>query len=889
MSAPPAESGLTAERPAPDGSEQRMDRTALEETKIALGGMTCGHCVETVEGALRSVAGVREASADLPTQTAVVKFDPSTAAVPAMESAVAAAGYAPRRSDGLVSLDPNPRFEPPATAAKPSPEPEEHLLAIDGMTCASCVRSVEQASESVPGVSACEVNLADRTARVWIEPNRAAVRDVVSAIRASGYGARIAHARNRPTPTGPRSSLRRRLTVSAALTAPLLVLAMADGMLQFPGSVWVQFGLALPVVVYGGAPFYSAAWLAARHGRVDMNTLIAMGTGAAFLYSIVATVAPELVSASAGGVYYETAAAILTLVLLGRVLESRASRRTSASIRKLLALQAKSVHVRREGVESEIPLERVVVGDEVVVRPGERIPVDGTVVEGEGAVDESHVTGESVPSDKRRGSRVTSGSLNQNGFLVFRAESVGSDTALSRIIDFVRRAQGSKAPAAKLADRIAAVFVPIVFGIATLTFVVWMVAGPPEDRLRSAWTSAVSVLIIACPCAVGLATPAALAVAIGRAAESGILIRDGAALEAAENVDTVVFDKTGTLTQGRLRVTDAVAFGSMASEELLRIAGGIERHSEHPVAKAIAEARPGFGGAISEFRALPGAGASARVDGEEWLLGKRELLTRSRCGHISGPAGARRVQQAGKDRCSGGPRRPARGRDRLARHGPRGFGGGRHGPEGAGKKGSDDQRRQRTGGQGSRVGSRHWRGHRACQATRQVQGHRAASIHGADSSHGRGRDQRCSRPDAGGRGNRNRGRDRHCDRVRTDRAGSERPVRRRQGHRTLPKNAKHHPPELLVGVWIQRAGGSGGSGNPLSVDRHAAVADPGIRSDGVLEPFGHIQQPAPQPGHRAPTSRVNWTLRRSATTPLRTSRPVLEENPESRQMSIPGP
>ena len=603
-----------------------MDRTALEETKIALGGMTCGHCVETVEGALRSVAGVREASADLPTQTAVVKFDPSTAAVPEMESAVAAAGYAPRRSDGLVSLDPNPRFEPPATAAKPSPEPEEHLLAIDGMTCASCVRSVEQASEGVPGVSACEVNLADRTARVWIDSNRAGVRDVVSAIRASGYGARIARPESADTDRAP-DSLRRRLTVSAALTAPLLVLAMADGMLQFPGSVWMQFGLALPVVVYGGAPFYSAAWLAARHGRVDMNTLIAMGTGAAFLYSIVATVAPGLMSASAGGVYYETAAAILTLVLLGRVLESRASRRTSASIRKLLALQAKSVHVRREGVESEIPLERVVVGDEVVVRPGERIPVDGTVVEGEGAVDESHVTGESVPSDKRRGSRVTSGSLNQNGFLVFRAESVGSDTALSRIIDFVRRAQGSKAPAAKLADRIAAVFVPIVFGIATLTFAVWMVAGPPEDRLRSAWTSAVSVLIIACPCAVGLATPAALAVAIGRAAESGILIRDGAALEAAENVDTVVFDKTGTLTEGRLRVTDAVAFGSMDSEELLRIAGGIERHSEHPVAKAIAEARPGFGGAIADFKELPGAGASARVDGEEWILGKRELLT----------------------------------------------------------------------------------------------------------------------------------------------------------------------------------------------------------------------------------------------------------------------
>lgn len=605
-----------------------MAGATLEETTIALGGLTCGHCVATVESALRAVRGVREASADLSTQTAVVRFDPSTAAIPALEGAVASAGYAPRPPSGLVSVSSVPEAPAAAPAAPPSREPvlEDHFLAIGGMTCGSCVRSVEQAVEHVPGVSACEVSLSDGSARIRIDPGQVAVEDVVASIRAAGYGARI------ETPDAADSghrhaALKRRLAVSAALTAPLLVLAMSHGTIHFPGSTWIQFGLALPVVLYGGAPFYSAAWNAARHGRADMNTLIAVGTGTAFLYSIAATVAPEWVSGAADGVYFETAAAILTLVLLGRLLETRARRRTSASIRKLLALQSRSVRVRREGVECVIPLEMVAVGDEVAVRPGERIPVDGTVLEGDGAVDESHVTGESVPSDKRPGSRVTSGSLNTDGFLVFRAESVGADTALSRIIDFVRRAQGSKAPAARLADRIAAVFVPVILAVAALAFGVWMVAGPPEDRLRLAWTSAVSVLIIACPCAVGLATPAALAVGLGRAAESGILIRDGLALEAAGGVDTVVFDKTGTLTLGRMRVTDVVALGNVTSSELLESAGAIERHSEHPVAKAIAAASRRPGDSVSNYRALPGAGASARLDGARWLLGTRELLT----------------------------------------------------------------------------------------------------------------------------------------------------------------------------------------------------------------------------------------------------------------------
>ena len=606
-----------------------MARDTPEQTTLALGGMTCDHCVSTVETALAAVDGVMTATADLPSQSARVEYDPSIADIASMEDAVAVVGYAPRPASNLVSLDPTVDSKPIEQA--PAPEFGDFRVNIEGMTCASCVLSVERAALGVNGVASCQVSLTESAAQVRIDPREGAIDAVLEAINSAGYRATLEKA-DPAVDIGGRASrpLVRRLAVSAVLTAPLLILAMSHGSLDFPGSKWLQLGLALPVVFYGGASFYAAAWNAARHGRSDMNTLIAVGTGAAMAYSIVVLLAPAWVSSGtdAPPVYFETAAAILTLVLLGRVLETRARRRTSASIQKLVALQAGTVRVRRQGTENEVSLAEVSVGDEVVVRPGERFPVDGTVIDGSGAVDESPITGESVPADKTAGSRVVSGSLNLDGFLVFRAESVGSETALSRIIEFVRHAQGSKAPAARLADRIAAVFVPIILVCALATFAAWLVTGSGDDRLRMALSNAVSVLIIACPCALGLATPAALAVGIGRAAEKGILIRDGSALEAARNVDTVVFDKTGTLTLGRFAVTDVIAVGTASTQDLTAAASAIESRSEHPIATAIAAAGRAADDGVADYRALPGAGATGRIGNDSWVFGKRDLLAK---------------------------------------------------------------------------------------------------------------------------------------------------------------------------------------------------------------------------------------------------------------------
>ena len=595
-----------------------------EHVRLPVEAMTCQGCVKHVTEGLKAVAGVVEVRVDLAAGVADVEFAPESTRYEDLRQAVLDAGYgvgsSPARSE-----DPDSTAEPLPAAA---PELVRADLAITGMTCAGCVATIERSVSSLLGVERCDVNLATRSAQVSFDGSATNVAAVIEAVRAAGYDARERGEQHTiDTSDDETAALLRRLQVSAVFTIPLLVIAMSHGLLDFSGSQWVQLALTVPVMVYGGGSFYRSAWAGVWHLRADMNTLVAVGTGAAFVYSLVATMRPEWITGhSHAPVYYETAAAIITLILLGRVLESRARSRTSGAIRKLLALQSATARVIRAGDEIEVLAEEVVAGDEVIVRPGESIPVDGTVLDGRSAVTEAALTGESVPVDKQPGDRVFAGTLNGTGSITFRAEGVGEDTALAKIIAFVERAQGTKAPIARLADRIAAYFVPTVLATAVVTFVVWYTLGEGDAALRMAIVNSVAVLIIACPCAMGLATPTAIMVGIGRGAELGILIKDGASLEAAQGVDMVVFDKTGTLTTGQFEVTDVALFGDVTSDEVLDAVAAVERRSEHPLAAALVAAGTGGRVAIEDFEALPGLGVQAHVNGQTWLVGKPALL-----------------------------------------------------------------------------------------------------------------------------------------------------------------------------------------------------------------------------------------------------------------------
>lgn len=437
--------------------------------------------------------------------------------------------------------------------------------------------------------------------------------------------------------------LLRRFVVAAVLSLPVLVIAMSHGRiaaLNFGGVNWFQLALTTPVVFFSGWPFYRGAWAAFRHRFADMNTLIALGTGAAYLYSVAATVAPSFFareSSHAGmaemaadvPVYFEAASVIIALILLGSLLEARARGRTGAAIRRLIGLQAKTARVIRQEREMDIPVEQVAVDDVIIVRPGEKIPVDGVVFEGSSVIDESMLTGESLPVEKHAGDEVIGGTINKTGSFRFRATKVGRDTVLHQIVKMVQDAQGSKAPIARMADVISAIFTPVVICIAIATFVVWFVASPGDVRLSMALVNFVSVLIIACPCALGLATPTAILVGTGRAAENGILIKGGESLERAHKLQTIVLDKTGTITKGEPTLTDVLPSDGMDDAELLRLVASAERASEHPLGEAIVRAAIERNIALSEvteFNAMPGQGIQAKVDGRLLLLGNAKLM-----------------------------------------------------------------------------------------------------------------------------------------------------------------------------------------------------------------------------------------------------------------------
>jgi Cu+-exporting ATPase len=543
-------------------------------------------------------------------------------------------------------------------AATPSAEIQ---LPIEGMSCASCVNRIERFLRKTPGVEEANVNLATEVATITYLPEIAGLDELAKAIEAAGYEVR-------PLPkstTGERASLvdeadaeaserareQRSLGLSAAVALGVAAVTMA---LMYAPSLpvtmeqlaWVVIGPATFVQFWAGRRFYRAAWRAAIHRSTGMDTLVVVGTSAAWAYSVLVTFAPSIFR-SAGiepRTYFDSSTAIIGLVLMGRWLEARAKASTVGAIKKLLGLQARSARIVRAGAEIDVPLEDVRVGDLVRVRPGERVPVDGRVVEGESAVDESMLTGEPVPVEKGPGDTVIGATMNGHGTLLFRATRVGRDTALAHIVELVRRAQGSKAPIQRLADRIGGIFVPVVLGLGALTFGIWFVLGP-DPKLTHALVAFITVVVISCPCAMGLATPTAIMVGTGKGAEAGILIRGGEALELAAGIGAVVFDKTGTLTRGRPTLGEVVAAPGFSADEVLDFAASVERGSEHPLAAAIlARAdETGLGRrAVEGFEAVAGRGVRGRVDGREAMVGTAAFLEGSGVdlGPLSGTAGA---------------------------------------------------------------------------------------------------------------------------------------------------------------------------------------------------------------------------------------------------------
>ncbi|MDR5682440.1 MAG: heavy metal translocating P-type ATPase [Armatimonadota bacterium] len=587
---------------------------------IPIEGMSCASCVAQVESALRVVPGVREASVNLATERATVTVDPQTAELRRLVRAVRDRGYDVRT--------------------------ERVDIAVRGMSCASCVVRVEQTLRAVAGVVDASVNLATERATVIYVPGLVSMRDLYRAIRDAGYdpeegevaGTSTAAAdREQEARTAELRDVRNRFLVAAVLTLPLAIGSLPHMLGVHLSAIppWlsaplVQFALATPVQFWSGWRFYRGAWAVGRHRTTDMNTLIAVGTSAAYGYSAVATFAPHAF-ARAGlqpALYYEVAAIIVTLVLLGRLLEARARGRASEAIRRLLALGARTARVVREGVEVEIPVEDVQVGDVVVVRPGEKIPVDGVVVHGRSTVDESMITGESMPVDKGPGDEVIGATINKTGSFRFRATRVGTDTALAQIVRLVEQAQSSKAPVQRLVDVVASYFVPAVMAVAIVTFLVWWIWGP-QPGATLALANFIAVLIIACPCALGLATPTAIMVGTGVGAQLGVLIKDAAALEIAGRVRVVVLDKTGTLTRGAPALTDVRAAGGFSEAELLQIAASAERGSEHPLGEAIVAAARSRNLELTDperFEAIPGGGVVALVAGREVVAGNEQLL-----------------------------------------------------------------------------------------------------------------------------------------------------------------------------------------------------------------------------------------------------------------------
>ncbi|WP_188995322.1 heavy metal translocating P-type ATPase [Paenibacillus nasutitermitis] len=614
-----------------------MDAARLEseQTSLQLTGMTCAACANRIEKGLSKIEGVAEANVNFALERATVTYDPNKVTVPQMEQTIQKLGYDTVKE--VVDLQ------------------------LVGMYCAACAVKIEKTINKMPGVTSAVVNFAVESARVEYNPSSVSIADIQARVEKLGYQAIPKQEAADPAEHREKaiSQQKRKLLISAILSLPLLWSMVSHfsflswiWMPELFMNPWFQLALATPVQFYIGKQFYVGAFKALRNKSANMDVLVSLGTSAAYFYSLYLTIEWASMGSMAHhgpSMYYETSAVLITLVILGKLFESLAKGRTSEAIKTLMGLQAKTALVIRDGQELTVPVQDVLAGDIVVIKPGEKIPVDGEVIEGSSAVDESMLTGESIPVEKKAGDNVIGATINKNGRLTVKATKVGKETALAQIIKVVEEAQGSKAPIQRVADVISGIFVPIVVGIAAAAFVVWYFWVTPGD-FAGALEKAIAILVIACPCALGLATPTSIMAGSGRAAELGVLFKGGEHLESTHKIDTIILDKTGTVTKGKPELTD-VFTQHMEEQAFLRLVGSSEKNSEHPLAEAIVTGITAKGiqlPATDEFEAIPGYGIRAVVEGREVLAGTRKLMAKYEVAVEGAMARMTQLEEAGK-------------------------------------------------------------------------------------------------------------------------------------------------------------------------------------------------------------------------------------------------
>ncbi|WP_312098653.1 heavy metal translocating P-type ATPase [Niallia sp.] len=581
-----------------------------EYITLSITGMTCAACASRIEKNMSKVPGVHKANVNLATEKASIVFDPSKATVEELIAKVKKTGYGVQE--------------------------EKVQLNVIGMTCAACATRIEKGLNKIEGVTRATVNLATEKASVEYIPGNVNVDQLINAIKKAGYDAKVIDGTDEDYERSAREKVyktqKMKFTIGAILSIPFLIQMISDFSMEYGNggffhmNPWLQFLLALPVQFYVGGHYYRDAFNAVRGGSANMAVLVVLGTSAAFIYSLVVTM-----MGTGQFLYFEAAVIVMTLIILGKLLETRAKGQTSEAIKTLMGLQAKTARVVRNGVEMDIPIEDVQLSEIIFVRAGEKIPVDGEIIEGSTSVDESMLTGESMPVSKKAGDTVIGATVNKHGSFTFKATKVGKDTALSQIIKLVEEAQGSKAPIQHLADKISGIFVPIVIIIALVTFAItYFLLG-----FTPALVSTISVLVIACPCALGLATPTAVMVGTGKGAENGLLIKGAEHLQNSQRVTTVVLDKTGTITKGEPDVTDIITYGNYSEEELLNIAASAEKGSEHLLGEAIVNNAKEKGLQLQDgrnFTAIPGHGIQVEVENQLVLIGNKKLMIKNKIG-----------------------------------------------------------------------------------------------------------------------------------------------------------------------------------------------------------------------------------------------------------------